>query len=509
MNLNKNILKHTAIYGFASFSGKFVGFLMLPFYAHIFKTEGYGIIGVLDASLGLLSAILSPSIVSAVIRFYHEEPEKDKETVIITTLALMWGLIFFISPIILLSSHKISSFLIGSPKFHLFVSFTFISLALDVSGQTAGSFLIINQRSLKLGLTGYFVSAIITAFITSSIFHIIAIKNCGVRFDRTIAIKIIRFQLPLIPSQLIGYLARQAERVLVRFMVNLQAVGVLEMGYKFPPLLGLLITQPFFRTWHTKRTEIAEKPGAPEEIGRMFTNYLFVIIFLGLMLSVNIKNIIEILTPPEFWPAYKIARIEIITVILVGSCQHMIFGLYYEKMTKKISFIISTTSVVKIIISLILIKYWGIMGAAYSACVIGAVRLGWYYKESQKLYFLPIEYKKILVLTLSALSIHFVLNQIQYDQFFIGIYAKNHILIPFSSFLAESHLGTWKSGKLIHLFLSKQIQIIACVINSIFCLSFLFLLPFIRPSFGRKVLEFCRLRYSIRSERPNPRQTHR
>ena len=40
-----------------------------------------------------------------------------------------------------------------------------------------------------------------------------------------------------------------------------------------------------------------------------------------------------------------------------------------------------------------------------------------------------------------------------------------------TSFLAESHLGTWKSGKLIHLFLSKQIQIIACVINSIFCLT--------------------------------------
>jgi len=433
-----------------------------------------------------------------------------------------------ISPLIFFLSPQVSSILIGKPDFALFVCLSFLSLVLDVTGQIAGTLLIIQQRSvifsliglirlitslslnilliiiLNMGLSGYFLSSVLTAILSSSVFHILAIKNCGVRFNRKIAGKVIRFQLPLMPSEFIGYLSRQTERILVRFMISLRAVGILEMGYKFPPLLGILITIPFFRTWHTKRTEIADQSEAPKEIGKMLTNYLFFMIFAGLLLSVNVKSLLEILTPAEFWDAYRISRIEIITFIFVGSSRHMVFGLYYKKRTKKIAFIISITSVVKIILSFLLIKNLGIMGAAYSACIIALVRLVWYHKESQKLYPIIIEYKKIIFMVCSAIGIFYFLNQIQYDDFFIAVFVKNHIISPFTTLLAKSFFGTWKSGKLIAIFISKQNQIIEGLFNSLFCLSFLITLPFIRSSFRMRLLGLCRQIFFSKSRSPRP-----
>ena len=512
MHLTKNILKHTAIYSFASILGKAIGFLMLPFYAHIFKTEGYGIIGILEASLGLLSTVLSPSITSAVVRFYHEEAEDSKRSVIPTTLVLLWGLIFTITPIIFFLGPNISKVLIGSHEYALFVFISFFSLALDVSGQTAGTFLVIQQRSvffstvglirlicgltlniwliiiLNMGLYGFFLSSIITSFISSFIFHFVAFKYCRFNFRPEIAKKIIRFQLPLIPSEFISYISRQAERIMVRFMVNLQAVGILEMGYKFPPLLGLLITEPFFRTWHTKRTEIAEQPKAPMYIGNMFTNYLYVMIFAGLMLSVNIQNILEVLTPIEFWQAHKIAKIEIITAIFIGAGRHMVFGLYYRKNTKKISFILSTTSIVKIILSFVMIKIFGILGAAYSACLMAAVRLGWYYRDSQNLYPIMLEFKKIVAMVVCALGIYFGVEYLDLSKFSFAVQAKNQLFPFIISILNQTPLGVWKSGKLIQLLSERQNQIFSLLINSIFCLQFLILLPFIRPIIFREAV---------------------
>ena len=48
MSFTSNIFKHAAVYSGANALGKLVGFILLPFYAHIFDTEGYGIIGMDD-----------------------------------------------------------------------------------------------------------------------------------------------------------------------------------------------------------------------------------------------------------------------------------------------------------------------------------------------------------------------------------------------------------------------------------------------------------------------------
>ena len=64
---------------------------------------------------------------------------------------------------------------------------------------------------------------------------------------------------------------------------------------------------------------------------------MFILVWVGLVMAVVIKPVLEILTPPEFHIAYRIARVEVFTVIMMGAGRHLMFGLAYAKDTAMIS----------------------------------------------------------------------------------------------------------------------------------------------------------------------------
>ena len=64
----RETFRHAAIYSGATMLGRAVSFIMLPFYAHILRDVGYGVMGMIDASLVLLSSLLGYSFRTAVVR---------------------------------------------------------------------------------------------------------------------------------------------------------------------------------------------------------------------------------------------------------------------------------------------------------------------------------------------------------------------------------------------------------------------------------------------------------
>ena len=46
---------------------------MLPFYAHIFQAEGYGVLAMIETSLGVLTILLAGGFQTAILRIYHEQ----------------------------------------------------------------------------------------------------------------------------------------------------------------------------------------------------------------------------------------------------------------------------------------------------------------------------------------------------------------------------------------------------------------------------------------------------
>ena len=503
MALTRSIFRHTAIYSAATIFGKLAGFLMLPFYAHIFQAEGYGVIAMIETTLGVLTILLAGGFQTAILRIYHEQKPELKPVTLGTGMRLIWGLGLALIALPFVFSVPLSRLVLGSAEYSPLICLALLSFVVDVAGQSASTFLVIKERSvlysflglmrlllglglniwliviLQVGLIGVFISALITAVVSSLVFHVVAVRDHGFGFNREIAGQMLRFQLPLLPGDLVAFLGRQAERVLVRVLISLEGMGVLEMAYKFPPLMNLFITIPFQRAWRTKSIEIAEEPMAPVVMGMMLTRYLFLMVFVGLVLAVTIPQALALMTPPEFWPAARISRVEVVTTIFAGCSTFMNFGLLYRKQTKLITYMKMTLTPFKIGLAFLLISTWGLSGAAYSALVIELVVLTWTSIKSQKLYPIVIEYQKLTLILTIAVGLFFLLYTNDYSNFGPAIYARDHLLPGGLDFLQTTFLGSWKSGKLIHILRTKEEPFIAMTLNLLCCVSFLALWPLV------------------------------
>ncbi len=518
MGTTKETFKHAAIYSFSAVLGRMISFFMLPFYAHILRGIGYGVIGMIDAGLSFLMSIFTYGVRGSITRFYHEEEGENKNRVVSTGVLLYGGASLVLVCLGMLGSRPVSQLLLGDGGKYYLLCLALATFFFELTGQAASAILLIQRRSVKYsvinllrlfvglalniyliiilrwGLVGYFLSALITGAASAVWFYAIAIRECGLRFDRRIARKLIAFQLPLLPGSLASFFSRQIERVIIRFQINLEAVGVLEIGYKFPVLLGLLISEPFMRSWNTKRTEIADQPGAPERIGKVFTYYLFLVFGAGLVMAVCIRDVIEILTPPEFWLAYRIARIEVLTFILMGSYYHLHFGLYYAKDTKTMSVVRATTAGLKVALSFVFISLWGIFGAAYSACLVAAVTLVWTAVLAQRRYPLLIEYRKIFAIVATAGAFFVVLTQVDLQDLGLVKTLREGTVPAVADFLDGTALGDWKAGKAILLLRERAGLIADLLVKAVFCLGFGVLFPLVHEETRDRLDRWLRTR---------------
>ena len=518
MSTTRTTFRHASVYTLAAVLGKMISFFLLPFYAHVLEDVGYGVIGMVEASLALLMSLMSFGVQSAVIRFYHDRPAGEKNAVVSTGVRLAAGVSAVLVLPVLLLSRPLAGALLDDPAHWLNLSLAMIGFVLELTGMAASSILLIERRSmtfsaiglvrlvigvvtsvwfvlvLNWGLFGYFLSGVLTTAVSTTCFLVIAWRRCGNVWDRNAARDLVQFQLPLVPGNLASFVSRQAERVLVKFQLGIENVGVLEMGYKFPSLISIIVTQPFMRSWNTTRTEIADEPGAPRHIGQVFTWYLLLVVSGGLVMAVNIPAVLRLLTPEEFWAAGRIARIEVLTMILQGCYWHVGFGLYYSKETRLMAVIRGVSSVVKVGLSVLFIKLWGLYGAAWSAALINAVVLVWGGVVSQRRYAIDIEWKKLTFIGVTSGSLFVVLSNL--DLSLLGVYdwLRLTVVPGLADGLGGTFLGTWKEGRAI-VMLSERADLISdLTVRTTLCLPYALLIPVLHWETRQKILKRLRRR---------------
>lgn len=504
MGIGSSTLRHSAIYSVATVLGRLAGFIMLPFYAHIFQAEGYGVIGMIDTSLGLLTVLLAGGLQTAILRVYHEHSDQATKNVVLGTgILLVWGIGAALVALPILFSASISKVVLGSANYYLEFCLALVIFVVEVAGQSASTIQIVRQQSvlfsviglvrlvlglglniwlvvvLQVGLIGVFISSFVSAVVAALAFHIVAAREHGFGFDRKIAIALMGFQLPLLPGEIVAFVGRQAERVVVRMQIGIEAMGVLEMAYKFAPLLNQLIAIPFRRAWTTKSIEIAANNGAPAVIGEMFTHLMFVMIFAGLVMAVSIPGLLELMTPPEFWQAARVAQVEIVTTIVGVAGTYLTFGLIYRKKTITLSVVKLVLTPLKIVMAIAFVAKWGLAGAAYSALVIELVSIVWISSRSQACYRIPIEYGKLFLMVVVAAALFTALDGNAYAQFAPADFVREHVFASSLSVLQDLTPAGGKLARMIQYLGERQEPALRALLNAVSCLAFLGLFPVI------------------------------
>jgi len=509
--LTRGTLKHAGVYGSAAVASKAVGFLMLPVYAHLFRDSGYGQIAMVDTSLSLVLSLLANGVGGAMMRYYHAETGDRRKSVVPTGIVLVAVPALAIATLAMIFSKPLSQLLLGDAASYPLICLGFGTFFFDLTANTASSILLIQRRSvvysliglaqllvsiglniwlllvLKLGLLGYFLTNFVVAICAALTFGWFCVRECGFPLRKDVARELLQYQWPLVPGALVAWVAGQIESLIVRFSISLGGVGRMQMGMKFPSLITLLIAEPFMRSWVTKQFELAEAdPDAARiQSGRMFTTYMFFLLFASLVVAACVDSVLRVFTPSEFWWSSRIARIQIVTVILGACYSYLNFGLMYAKATHILAVQRGVSACGKTLLSLLFVGMWGMDGVALAGCISAALLLVFGTRRSQKFFRQRLEYRRVATLIFIAVAMYLLIGHGPV-QSLPGIKSlERFVSVQVVDFLKSTALADWNSGQIVQAVATRSMDATLLLVKLGLCLTFGFTAPLAHPEMLR------------------------
>ncbi len=495
----KIVFKHGVIYSGASILGRLVGFVMLPVYAHYLRGEGYGIIGMIDVFLSVFVVFAGYGISSAMRRIYFQrEGEVARKQLISTAMILLFAIVTGMSLFCMLFSDLIAWFAFGKEGMGLVIQLSLQTFIATMTCQNAEVYLQIEKRSilvsflslgrlvlglilniyfivyLKMGIYGYLYSGVICGWAATLVVHGLAFARAGFQFNLKDARELLRYVLPLLPGVVANLIGNNVSRVILRSFLGLTMLGAFEMLFKFATLIGVLVTVPFMKIWSIQRLEVADAKEGPDSIARMFTIFLSILIFVGLVFAVEIPILLKLLTPKEFWLPGYIVIIAVTSRILLASSQHLNFGLIYAKKTFEIAKINIIMAVFNIIFSFLLIKLLGLFGAVLQGALSNLITCILVFQRGNPYYQISFEWEKIIKLILLVIPIYLGI-----DFFSISLvpgmdlYLSHDIVHGLENILRFCQLETVLDWKIVSGLIDNLSDVIDCCFKFVFCFSFL------------------------------------
>jgi O-antigen/teichoic acid export membrane protein len=452
----KKLVKHTTIYGLGTVLSKAVGFLLIPLYTHYLSPDDYGVLELLDLSITVAGIFIGMGISASIFRFYyHYEDTLDKNEVVST--ALIFVVLFATSAVSLaiLNTPIISKLVFKSSEFSPYFKWMFISLLFSIIASVPEAYIMAQQRSalftaisvgtlaLNLSLNIYVVAFLemgvlgivcVSAFVravNTCLLLLLTLPGTGLTFSISKLKQMLRYGLPLLPANFGLFAINFSDRFFLSHLSSLSAVGIYSLGYKLGFIISILLVQPFSRIWQAQLFELAERNDAHKIMGRLFTYFCYIIIFAIVVLSLLSKDVIKIVSPRHFWPAYKVVPIIATACFFRGAYIFFQAGILVRKETKLIGYTVFFVAVFSLVLNYFLIKYFGFIGASLSFSITSLILAYSVHHFSTRLFRVDYEFVRILKLITVAVCLIVPNVFIQIDSIIISILVRLSISILF------------------------------------------------------------------------------
>jgi O-antigen/teichoic acid export membrane protein len=421
--------KHSMVYFIGQALSRAVGFFMIPVYTRFIAPSDYGIMELVGIIAGGLSILISMSVSDSLSRFYYAQREKSEQNIVVSTA--IFGFAVCGIPVVMLFIYLdqfFSTLVLESTEYSLLFLIAFLTGWFGLLIDAGTSYLRIcyysklfvitstSQLASALCLNIYFVvfrqlgilGILYSNLITSAIFGlalslgvIIAVKP---HFSLTKFIQLVKFGLPLVPSRIglsFGFLSN---RFFLQRFATLSDLGLFSLGFNFAVIISRFINTPLNMFWGPRRLELllSEEQNSQRIVARVCTYNVFLSIFAALILSVSIKDIIELIADPSYWGAHKIVPVIALTMVVAGLENHMNAGILISKRTSLISYFGVISLFVILAWNFFFIPVYGVWGAATANLAGNILRLILIYLTSQRLYPLPFELSRIMKLFLAS-----------------------------------------------------------------------------------------------------------
>ncbi len=421
----KQLTKDTAIYGISTMVGRFLSFLLVPFYTNIFHPAEYGIIANIYIFIGIFNIVYVYGMDAAYLKFAGLPSDSREKDLFSTPYLTVFVSGIFLSILMVLIRGPVFDLLEVPVNYYYLMYYSagilfldsiavmpFIQLRLQRKAKKFASFKLINigvNIILNLVLIlkfGMGIEAVLISNLFASLSSLLLLlpdilKEFHLKFDVVLLKKLLKFGLPYLPAGLSSMLIQGIDRPILGKMTNLDTVGIYNACYKLGIFMMLFVNM-FQYAWQPFFLQNAEEKNAKEIFSKVLTYFTLASALILVILSLFIDNIVAIpllhgrtLIDSAYWGGISIVPIILFGYLFNGLYVIFTAGIYIEEKSMYIPLITGIGAVVNIVVNIFLIPVWGIMGAAYATLAAYIAMAAGLYIVTQKFYRIEYEIAKL------------------------------------------------------------------------------------------------------------------
>ena len=395
--LHKTLVKETFVYTLTDVIGKAMSFILLPIVSFFLPPSELGIATNFTVLTSLIILLAGLAIVNSVPYFFYEQNREENVSLVSNLLMLCLGLCVVVGGLAACFSQLIFEYLQLSLHIQLLgVVFVIGSLVSSINlillrlenkpKQFAilqvlqiilhAIFVILFVIVLRGGGEGKIYAEVLVFSIVGMI-HLAMMLRKGYlsfRFQMQWIKRLLRFGLPLLPHSISFWLKGGMDKVFITTYCGLQFNGLYSMAISVSSVYTMLM-QSFFNAYtpYLQKRLAGIDGGQCYEEKRSIVKQIYLIYALfgvvGILAVVICWGIFHYMIDSKYLPAMAYIPLIILANFIYTFYNFTIEFIYKVKKTLVMGIITFTGSLIQMLLSYVLIKEYGVMGAVYSLLI--------------------------------------------------------------------------------------------------------------------------------------------
>ena len=416
--------RETLIYGVSTILGRFLNFLLLPFYTHFLAPGDFGVVTNLFAYIAFFNILYQFGMDQAYLRFATSLEIGDLEdnfstaatSVLAVGLAISAVLVAFWSPL---------GRAAGLESYAPLVKISAAILAMDAlatvplaelrRAHRAWSFAIIKSINIGvnvffnvwflwhdgLGVRGVFYASALASASSLLLLVPVMVRLWRPRIHWALLPGLLAFALPYIPSGLASMAVQVIDRPILMKLTNDVTVGIYSANYRLGIFMMLVINM-FDAAWRPFFLDHAKKPDAPKLFAHVTTIFLAgsglivlaVSLFIGEMVRIPVMG--HPLIHPSYWSGLPIVPVVLLGYLFNGAYYNFMPQVYLPKRTDLLIWVTAIGAVINVgSIFALVPRVGGMMGAAWATLLAYLAMAIALHGFGRKLYPIPYEWGRL------------------------------------------------------------------------------------------------------------------
>lgn len=459
----KELTKDTAIYGISTMLGRFLNFILVPFYTNVFSPADYGVVILIYSYIALFNIIFIYGMDAAFLKFAAFKDVGDEKDNFSTPYfsVLLTSILF--GGLLIVLQNSIAEYVELRSNLSYIITLTALILLVDANvvipflklrlEKKAKLFSLIKITSivfnivlnvlliikLKWGIEAIFISNLAASVLSLLLLTPTLFKNIKFSFHILLFKRLLKFGLPYLPAGIGMMLVQVIDAPILEKLTDVETVGIYKANYKLGIFMMLFVNmfqyawQPFFLT-------NAKEENAKELFSKVLTYFTIVGSLMLVLLSLFISDIVQInffgysIIGSKFWGGLYIVPIILLAYLFNGLYVVFSAGIYIEEKSIYAPVVAGLGALTNIVANYILIPQLNIMGAALATLLSYVVMAAGYYIVTQKFYKINYDYLKLAKITLAVVFIGVVYYMLMYAGFLL-IYYKIILAIIFLAYI--------------------------------------------------------------------------